>query len=46
METSGDSLQWGEAYTYHAEPLNHLAGNGSVPQQAIDYGYMSDNVSY
>ena len=46
METSGDSSQWGEAYTYHAEPLNHLAGNCSVPQQAIDYGYMSDNASY
>ena len=46
METCGDSSQWGEAYTYHAEPLNHLAGNGSVPQQAIDYGYMSDNASY
>ena len=46
METCGDSSQWGEAYTYHAEPLNHLAGNCSVPQQAIDYGYMSDNASY
>ena len=49
METCGDSSQWGEAYTYHAEPLNHLAGNCSVPQQSqqsIDYGYMSDNASY
>ena len=46
METCGDSSQWGEAHTYHAEQFQHLTGNCSVPQQAIDYGYMSDNASY